>query len=189
MIERVLVIRLRRLLKAATLGMTISWPIAASAAPDPACEPMFNAFTKLLQTPNHQYMSQSSATDALIHGGKLRTSESISTSDASFVKIKDQWRKVPFSVQEMLKQQEDARLNSNESCRFLQDDTSEGDASVYDSHSETPKGTSDLKIWISKANGLPLREEIDLDLGGDTGKSHSTVRFDYDHVDPPKDAK
>jgi hypothetical protein len=150
---------------------------------------MFNAFTKLVQTPNHQFMSQSSATDALKHGGKLRTSESISTADASYIKINDQWRKVPITAQDMLKQQEEARQNSKESCHFLNDDTSEGDAAVYDSHSETDLGKSDLKIWISKATGLPAREEIDLDLGGETGKTHSSIRFDYDRIEAPKDAK
>ncbi len=170
-------------------AMAFAIPRPAEAAADPACEPMFSAITKLLQTPNHQFMSQSSATDALTHGGKLRTSESISTADTSFVKFNDQWRKVPFTPQDLLKQQEENRQNSHESCHFVRDDNSEGDAAVYDAHSETEKGKSEVLIWISKTNGLPLREEIDLDLGGENGKSHSSVRFDYEHVEPPKDAK
>jgi hypothetical protein len=174
---------------ATAFGLALTLPLTARAAPDAACEPMFKAITKLLQTPNHQYMSQSSATETLQNGGRLRTSESISTSDTSYVKIHDQWRKVPFTPQDLLKQQEDSRQNSNESCHFLRDDTSEGDAAVYDAHSETETGKSAVQIWISKVNGLPLREEIDLDLGGDKGKTHSSVRFDYDHVDPPKDVK
>jgi hypothetical protein len=189
MIERVSLSRFKCLLTIPALGLALCWPVVSTAAPNPACEPIFNAFTKLVETPNHQYMTQSSPTAALTHGGKLRSSESISTSEASFIKMDTQWRKVPITAQEMLKQQEDARQDAKETCSFLQDDLSEGDAAVYSSHSETGKGTSDLKVWISKANGLPLREEIDLDLGGDTGKTHSTVRFDYDHVEPPKDAK
>jgi hypothetical protein len=89
----------------------------------------------------------------------------------------------------MLKQQEEARQNSKESCHFLKDDETEGGAAVYDSHSETNLGKSDLKIWITKATGLPVREEIDLDLGGEAGKTHSSVRFDYDHIEAPKDPK
>jgi hypothetical protein len=169
-------------------GLALILPFAAEAAPDPACEPMFTAITKLLQTPNHQYMSQSSATYALQNGGKMRTSESISTSDTSYVKLNDQWRKVPYTPQDLMKHEEESRQNSNEICHFLRDDSSEGEASVYDAHSETPAGKSAVQIWISKVNGLPLREEIDLDLK-DKGKTHSSVRFDYDHVDPPKDAK
>jgi hypothetical protein len=173
---------------AACVGMALMLPFAAKAAPDPACEPMFTAITKLLQTPNHQYMSQSSATYALQNGGKMRTSESISTSDSSYVKLNDQWRKVPYTPQDLMKQEEESRQNSNEICHFLRDDSSEGEAAVYDAHSETEAGKSALQIWISKVNGLPLREEIDLDLK-DKGKTHSSVRFDYDHVEPPKDAK
>jgi hypothetical protein len=150
---------------------------------------MFNAIAKLLQTPNHQFMSQSSATDALQNGGRLRTSESISTSNTSYVKINDHWRKVPFTPQDLLKQQEESRQNGKEACHFLRDDTSEGDAAaVYEAHSETETGKSAVQIWISKVNGLPLREEIDLDLGGAKGQTHSSVRFDYEHVDAPKDA-
>jgi hypothetical protein len=174
---------------AAAFSLALALPVSAEAAPDPACEPMFTAITKLLQTPNHQYMSQSSATYALQNGGRMRTSESISTEDTSYVKINDQWRKVPFTPQDLLKQQEESRQNSKESCHFLRDDASEGDAAVYDAHSEGESGKSEVQIWISKVNGLPLREEIDLDLGGEKGMTHSSVRFDYEHVDPPKDAK
>ncbi len=173
---------------AAALGLALALPFAAEAAPDAACDPMFTAITKLLQTPNHQYMSQSSATDALQNGGKLRTSESISTSDTSYVKIADKWRVVPFTPQDLMKQQEESRKNSNEICHFLRDDSAEGEAAVYDAHSETEAGKSAVQIWISKVNGLPLREEIDLELK-DKGKTHSSVRFDYDHVEPPRDAK
>lgn len=186
MIERISSIRS---LAAATLGLVLSLPLSALAAPDSACEPMFDAFTKLVRTPNHQYMSQSSETDALKHGGKIRTSESISTSDSSYLKINDEWHKIPITAQDMLKQQDEARQNSKQTCHFLNDDKSEGDTAVYDSHSETGKGTADLKIWITKATGLPAREEIDLDLGNEAGKTHSSVRFDYDNIEAPKDVK
>jgi hypothetical protein len=149
---------------------------------------MFDALTKMLQTPNHQFMSQSSATDALEHGGKIRTGESISTTDASYVKVNNQWHKVPFTPQDMLKQQEEARRDAKSTCHYVRDDATEGDAKVYESHSETGRGKSDIQIWISKANGLPLREEIDLDLEN-TGKTHSSVRFDYDHVALPAEIK
>ncbi len=170
-------------------GLALAAPLTAEAAPDPACDATSAAISKLLQTPNHQFMSQSSATDALTHGGKLRTSESISTGEAAFVRFNDKWRKVPFSAQDMLKQQEESRQNSQESCRFLRDDPAEGDASVYGVHTESNGGKSDVTIWISKSNGLPVREEIDLDLGGAVGKTHSSVRFDYEHVAAPADAK
>ncbi len=180
----------RRTWASAALSLALVAPFAAAAAPDPSCDPMSQAITKMLRTPNHQYMSQNSANEGLMNGGKLRTSESISTEDTSYVKIQDQWRKVPFSRQDMLKQEEESHQNSKETCQFLRDDSSEGDpASVYGAHSEAEGGKSDVQIWISKASGLPLREEIDLDLGSEARKSHSSVRFDYAHVEAPKDAK
>jgi len=160
----------------------------AQAEPDAACAPIFDALTKMLRTPNHQFMSQSSATYALQHGGQLRTGESITTKDASYVKMMDTWQKVPFTPEEMVEQQEEARRNAKSVCHFLHNDPAEGDVQVYETQSATEKGKSDIQIWISKTSGLPLREEIDLDLA-DAGKSHSSVRFDYDHVDLPPEVK
>ena len=52
-------------------------------------------------------------------------------------------------------------------------------ASVYNSHSETAKGTIDLQFWISKANGTLLRQ----DTTGDGVLMSS--RYDYSGVKPP----
>ena len=40
-------------------------------------------------------------------------------------------------------------------------------------------------MWISKATGLPLREEMDTDTGGVIGKSHRSMRYEYSDVKPP----
>jgi hypothetical protein len=43
----------------------------------------------------------------------------------------------------------------------------------------------DTTVWISKSKGLPLRADIDIDVGGSMGKSHKSIRFDYVNVHPP----
>jgi hypothetical protein len=52
-------------------------------------------------------------------------------------------------------------------------------ASVYSSHSETPKGTIDLQFWISKASDKLLRE----DTSGNGVLMSS--RYEYRDVKPP----
>ena len=53
-------------------------------------------------------------------------------------------------------------------------------AAVYRMHEVSPKATTDSKIWISKAKGLPLRSKIDLD----GGKSRISTRYEYGNVKP-----
>jgi hypothetical protein len=36
---------------------------------------------------------------------------------------------------------------------------------------------------------VPLRTEMDIDVGGSMGKSHMSVRYDYINVHPPADVQ
>jgi len=167
-------------------------PTQLLADPDPNCDPIFNAVTKLLQTPNHQLMSQSSAAEGVTSGGKIQTGETISTGDASYIKFNGSWRKAPISPQEMLKHQEEGRHLAKESCSFLKEDESEGGAKLYKAHTETPKGISDVQIWISPSTGLPVREEVELTVRDNPSapvKTHSSIRFDYENVKLPDGVK
>jgi len=184
--------RKNALLAAGIMSLAASLaPTQLLADPDPACDPVFNAVTKLLQTPNHQFMSQSSASDGVTSGGKVQTGETISTGDASYVKFNNAWRKAPITPSEMLKHQEEGRHTAKESCSFIKDDDGEGGAKLYKAHTETPKGVSDVQIWISPSTGLPVREEVDLAVqdGGRSAKTHSSIRFDYENVKVPDGAK
>jgi hypothetical protein len=44
----------------------------------------------------------------------------------------------------------------------------------------------DVQVWISKSKGLPLRGELDVDVGGKLGKSHSSMCYEYGNVEPPR---
>ena len=68
-------------------------------------------------------------------------------------------------------------------CRYLKDELVAGEmAAVY---SLKNKGKVDSQIWISKAKGLPLRQEDDVDLGAGKGKSHNSTRYEYGNIKPP----
>jgi hypothetical protein len=58
-------------------------------------------------------------------------------------------------------------------------------AAVYSTHDVSSKGVVDSQIWISRAKGLPLRQDMDIDVGGKNGKSHSSSRYEYGDVKPP----
>jgi hypothetical protein len=72
--------------------------------------------------------------------------------------------------------------SSKDTCRYVKDEPVNGEmAALYSSHSETSKGKIDLQFWISKATGLPLRQES----SSDGGKAVISTRFEYGNVKPP----
>jgi hypothetical protein len=66
-----------------------------------------------------------------------------------------------------------------ESCQLLRDETLHGEAaSVYTDVMKAPSGTADGKVWISKASGLILQQQVDVDMAA-KGKGQQTIVFDY----------
>ena len=60
----------------------------------------------------------------------------------------------------------------------------------YRTHDRQDEDTTiDTQMWISSSRGLPLRQIIDMDVGGKMGKSHQEIGFDYADVTPPAAAK
>jgi hypothetical protein len=69
---------------------------------------------------------------------------------------------------------------------LLRSEAVNGEAAVvYSLHREPQDFKEDSQIWISKSSGLPLREEQDVDMGGQIGKQHNSGRFEYGNIQPP----
>ena len=154
-----------------------------SRADDADCKVAIDAVTRVLATPNHQFMTRTDGSSA----GKPRHSEVIDTGIAMYVEVDGKWRTSPMSPQAMqdmlIESQRRAKVTS---CHLLRDETLGGTSvSVYSMHNETDTGTSDTTLWISKSDGLPLKQEIDMDAGDGKAKSHSQVRFVYTDVKAP----
>jgi hypothetical protein len=82
------------------------------------------------------------------------------------------------------REQENRKNVKNASCRHVRDEIVNGEpAGVFSAHAETDDIKSDSLIWISKNKGLVLRQEEDLDAGGD--KSHVSARYEYSNVSAP----
>ena len=133
-----------------------------------------DAFNKVHNTPTHVY------TTTKVNGQSF-SSEIIYAAGSMYVKTLGKWTSAgPISDVEQSEQQMQHAANSKDTCRQLKDEPVNGEvASVYNSHSETPKGTVDLQLWISKANGKLLRQ--------DTTSNGAVIssRYEYSGVKPP----
>jgi len=55
---------------------------------------------------------------------------------------------------------------------------SAGAMSVYSDVMKSKPGTADGKVWISKARGLILQQDVEVDMGA-KGKGKQTMLFSY----------
>jgi hypothetical protein len=186
-------------------AVAISLPMAAFAAPglgnadlfetgrtssaagqldDAGCKPVFEANDKLLATPNHMFMTHTSAAKA----GKSTDSEVITVGGVRYIMVGGKWTRSSMSMQERKDQEEQNRKNAKTySCHYVREESANGEAAaVYSQHSETEDAKSDGLIWVSKNKGLILRIEMDVDTGGEFGKDHMCIRFDYSNVKAPQ---
>jgi hypothetical protein len=166
----------RKQLLYAMLGLTFGQLLIGSkplTAQDD-CKLVLDAMTKLFDTPTHAYVTMNM-------GGKLQTGESIYAGGLIYAKYDGKWS-AGTTTKEIKEITEKNRQNNKTTCRYLKDEPVNGEmAAVYSVHEVSPRSTSDSKTWISKAKGLPLRSDIDME----GGKSHISSRYEYGNVKPP----
>ncbi len=157
---------------------------AAGRLDDSGCKAVFEANDKLLTTPNHMFLTHTSAAKA----GKPTNSEIITVGGVRYIMVSGKWTRSSMSMQERKDQEEQNLKNAKTySCHYVREESVSGEAAVvYSEHSETEDATSDALIWISKSKGLILRMEMDLNMGGELGKDHTSLRFDYSNVKAPQ---
>ena len=133
-----------------------------------------DALKQVHNTPTHVY------TTTKINGQSI-SSEIIYAGGSMYVKTNGKWTSAgSIKDVEQSEQQIQHNANSKDTCRQLKEESVNGEvASVYNSHSETPKGTIDLQFWISKANDKLLRQ----DTSGNGVLTSS--RYEYRDVKPP----
>ncbi|MEA3151998.1 MAG: hypothetical protein QOD56_2937 [Gammaproteobacteria bacterium] len=164
----------------ATLALA---PARHGFAAEADCKPLFDAITRLFNTPSHQYLSQTSA----VTGDKVTLSEIINTGKAMFIRVDGKWHTSTITAAQLQQQEEENRKNAKVTiCRIVSDESVDGVAVThFSSHTETGYGASDQQLWISKSAGLPVRETIDMDMGARGGKSHAEIRVVYSGIDAP----
>jgi hypothetical protein len=155
-------------------------PCATAFAADSGCQPVFDAMSKVLMTPTHVF-NEAAGTRP---GDKARNSELIYFGGAIYVKVKDKWIRSKMTAQDMIQQEQENRKTGTATCRYLREESVNGEtAAVYSAHSENEDVKSDGQLWISR-RGLPLREELDTDVG-DPSKMHRSIRYEYSNVQAP----
>jgi hypothetical protein len=158
---------------------------AAIPAADSVCKIVLDANDKLLTTPFHMYMTQSNPG---IQNGKPISTEMVFAGGARYILYDGKWTTSPMSSDDLKALEARNRANAkNTSCQFVRDETVNGEsAALFSAHSESEHGKDDSQIWISKSNGLVLKQETVLDTGGANGKSRLSVRYEYGNVQAPK---
>jgi hypothetical protein len=165
------------------LALTGADATAASAA-STDCKPVFDAMEKMAGTPNHLRMHRTAG-----FAGPS-DSESITTPDAMYVQVKGAWHRTPYDAQHAMADLRAESAPKNTTCTHLRDENVAGeDSAVYDTVDRQDEGeTVNSRIWISKTRGLPVKQTIDMDIGGKQGKSHTDVLMDYADVKAPAGA-
>ncbi|HUI41545.1 MAG TPA: hypothetical protein VL523_06225 [Terriglobia bacterium] len=165
---------------------------AALAAPtgqavDPACRDVADAGLKVFTTPVHIFMTKTAAYER----GKVTSSETIYLNNATYVYVNGKWRRSPTSPQSLLEmQKKEPGSDSTATCRRVREESVNGEAAVvYSTHYQTPDEKLDTQVWISKTRKLPLKGEVDMDVGGTMGKSHTDMRYDYKNVQAPAEVR
>ena len=146
------------------------------------CQLVHDATIKVLTTPNHVYTTQTA--DFL--QGKTRQGEIIHINGAMYVNINGKWTRSRMTAQDLVEQERENWQTSKVTCQHLRDESVNGEgAALYSVHTVSEDRTTDAQVWVSKSKGVPLREELDMNVGGAAGKSHMTLRYDYANVQAP----
>ena len=150
---------------------------APANAEDPGCKPVFDAMAKLISTPNHTYMQIDSAAKD--------SGETINTGAQRYLKVDDQWMISPMTTKDLpALDQENRRKYTEERCSYVREEMVAGEPSVlYSAHFKGELSTSDMRVWIAKRSGLPLKEQTT------SSDHHYSGRHVYDGIRAPDGVK
>jgi hypothetical protein len=151
-------------------------PLAAQGDCTALTKVLADAMNKVYNTPTHLYTTTKVS-------GETFNAEQIYAAGSIYMKNQGKWSIFGTTKEiSQLGQGNTQKADVKETCRSLSDEPMYGEmAVVYSVHSDTPKGKIDVKYWISKAKGLPLRTDTD----SDGGKAVISVRYEYVNVKPP----
>lgn len=150
---------------------------------DATCTFLAQANAKIYGIPTHMYQTET----AVYTGGKARSSELIYLNNTTYILTNGKWIVSPATPKSMAATQKEAQSEQpNMKCSMVRDEVVNGEATtLYSSHDQTPDSKRDSQIWISKSRGVPVKLEIDMDVGGAAGRSHHSIRYEYTNVTAP----
>jgi hypothetical protein len=133
-----------------------------------------DALNKVHTIPTHVYTTTKM-------NGQSFSSEIIYAGGSMYVKTNGKWTSAgSITDVEQSEKQLQHSANSKDTCRQLKEESVNGEvATVYTSHSETPKGAIDLQFWVSKASGKLLRQDMN------SNGVRMSSRYEYGGIKPP----
>ena len=166
---------------AVSLALVAALACAPARAQTGACKPMADAMILLAATPNHQHIVE---TAAYKHG--TSESEVVETGVTRYLRVNGKWRSHPYDAKAEAAEISRAMQVSKATCTNAGNGDIDGQAAtLFRAHNQTDDDVTDQQIWIG-INGLPLKQVVDMNVGGKLGKSHREIRYDYADVQPPK---
>lgn len=103
-----------------------------------------------------------------------------------YINVDGSWQRRDFSPQKEVADLREAAQSSHIACKYLRDESVDGEAAaVYVARDDQEGSSVNSQDWISKSRNLPLKQTMDIDVGGKFGKSHHEVRIDYSDVRAP----
>jgi hypothetical protein len=137
------------------------------------CKAILAAGSKMVTSVTHVYSTIS-------RNGKEHTGEMIFLPGVYYWRTDNSnWNSAPMSAQEREEILKSKTWTDKLACKYVKDEAVNGEmAGVYSWHDAATGG--DTQIWISKAKGLPLRQDVD-----GARQTHMSMRYEYGSVKPP----
>jgi hypothetical protein len=170
--------------KAAVFPVAALFGVAAMCAATGAhandCDTVMTATLAQMKAPYRATISFSNL------NGKPATSETVFTGGKMYVQLNGAWQVSPITAQEMTDQMKKNYKESKESCRYVGDESVDGQAaSIFTASFQSPRSHSDNRIWISRSRGVLLKTWARIDEGNQT----MTSTYEYDNIQPPAGVK
>jgi hypothetical protein len=164
-------------------ALCVGAPLGAQSAD---CATLATATSRIYDKPVHIYTIDSAQTDAQLNGGRPSVSEIIWTGSAEYLQYRGKWMKSPIAPGAMRKNSKAASTKVKATCSHLRDESVNGvPAAVWRTHSVSEAGTTDTDIWVSRSNGMALKSDTHMGVGGSLGKSHIVSPYEYTNVRLP----
>jgi|SRR5579863_2297390 len=156
--------------------MTVLTPPAWAAD---NCRFLLDSMLNMMATSVHSYTTMTSD----IHPTPTRT-EAIWVKGTGYLGVEGKWRR-SMTLAEIKAQSEENLKTQKPVCSVVRDDSVDGQAATVYIEKSSAGATLGATIWIAKGSGMPLKQEIDMNVGGTKGKSHIATRYTYGNVTVP----
>lgn len=148
---------------------------ATAAEPAPNCAPLLRAMEKTLRV-DHATLTQSNG----------HTTSGITAGGVNYLQFDNVWKVSRMSPQDnQARSDENLRNAKTYVCQTLPDSSIDGQpVANYRTRTETDGSVVESHIAVSKASGLAIEVDNDIDSGGGA-KSHYSTRYTYTGIHAP----